>query len=328
MRLAIDAMGGDNAPQAIIDGALRSLHTFPNLHIDLYGDEAVLAAHMKQHARMNVIHCTEVIEGEDEPVRAVRRKKDASMVRAAQAVKDGEADAALSAGNTGALMAAGLFIVGRIKGIDRPALAPTLPTMDRQGFVFLDVGANADAKANHLYQNAVMGSIYAQHVRGIMRPRVGLLNIGTEEGKGNEVTKEAYELIKADDRIHFVGNIESRDLLNSVADVIVTDGFTGNMVLKTLEGTALSMFSVLKDVFMKSAKTKMAALLVKNDLKEMKTLLDYTEYGGAALFGLNAPVVKAHGSSNEKAIFNAIRQAVTMVEHDVSEVIRSTIQGE
>lgn len=328
MRLAIDAMGGDNAPQAIIDGALRSLHTFPNLHIDLYGDEAILAAHMKQHARMNVIHCTEVIEGEDEPVRAVRRKKDASMVRAAQAVKDGEADAALSAGNTGALMAAGLFIVGRIKGIDRPALAPTLPTMDRQGFVFLDVGANADAKANHLYQNAVMGSIYAQHVRGIMRPRVGLLNIGTEEGKGNEVTKEAYELIKADDRIHFVGNIESRDLLNSVADVIVTDGFTGNMVLKTLEGTALSMFSVLKDVFMKSAKTKMAALLVKNDLKEMKTLLDYTEYGGAALFGLNAPVVKAHGSSNEKAIFNAIRQAVTMVEHDVSEVIRSTIQGE
>ena len=328
MRLAIDAMGGDNAPQAIIDGALRSLHTFPNLHIDLYGDEAVLVAHMKQHARMNVIHCTEVIEGEDEPVRAVRRKKDASMVRAAQAVKDGEADAALSAGNTGALMAAGLFIVGRIKGIDRPALAPTLPTMDRQGFVFLDVGANADAKANHLYQNAVMGSIYAQHVRGIVRPRVGLLNIGTEEGKGNEVTKEAYELIKADDRIHFVGNIESRDLLNSVADVIVTDGFTGNMVLKTLEGTALSMFSVLKDVFMKSAKTKMAALLVKNDLKEMKTLLDYTEYGGAALFGLNAPVVKAHGSSNEKAIFNAIRQAVTMVEHDVSEVIRSTIQGE
>lgn len=328
MRLAIDAMGGDNAPQAIIDGALRSLHTFPNLHIDLYGDEAILAAHMKQHARMNVIHCTEVIEGEDEPVRAVRRKKDASMVRAAQAVKDGEADAALSAGNTGALMAASLFIVGRIKGIDRPALAPTLPTMDRQGFVFLDVGANADAKANHLYQNAVMGSIYAQHVRGIVRPRVGLLNIGTEEGKGNEVTKEAYELIKADDRIHFVGNIESRDLLNSVADVIVTDGFTGNMVLKTLEGTALSMFSVLKDVFMKSAKTKMAALLVKNDLKEMKTLLDYTEYGGAALFGLNAPVVKAHGSSNEKAIFNAIRQAVTMVEHDVSEVIRSTIQGE
>lgn len=328
MRLAIDAMGGDNAPQAIIDGALRSLHTFPNLHIDLYGDEAILAAHMKQHARMNVIHCTEVIEGEDEPVRAVRRKKDASMVRAAQAVKDGEADAALSAGNTGALMAAGLFIVGRIKGIDRPALAPTLPTMDRQGFVFLDVGANADAKANHLYQNAVMGSIYAQHVRGIVRPRVGLLNIGTEEGKGNEVTKEAYELIKADDRIHFVGNIESRDLLNSVADVIVTDGFTGNMVLKTLEGTALSMFSVLKDVFMKSTKTKMAALLVKNDLKEMKTLLDYTEYGGAALFGLNAPVVKAHGSSNEKAIFNAIRQAVTMVEHDVSEVIRSTIQGE
>src|SRR5699024_5695189 len=145
MRLAIDAMGGDNAPQAIIDGALRSLHTFPNLHIDLYGDEAVLAAHMKQHARMNVIHCTEVIEGEDEPVRAVRRKKDASMVRAAQAVKDGEADAALSAGNTGALMAAGLFIVGRIKGIDRPALAPRLPTMDRQGFVLLDGGANADA---------------------------------------------------------------------------------------------------------------------------------------------------------------------------------------
>lgn len=284
----------------------------------------MMTPYMKGHDRLKVIHCTEKIEADDEPVRAIRRKKDASMVRMAQAVKDGEADACVSAGNTGALMAAGLFIVGRIEGIDRPALSPTLPTIDGQGFVFLDVGANSDAKPNHLHQYAIMGSIYAEKVRGIQKPRVGLLNIGTEEGKGNELTKTAFGLL-SEAPIHFVGNVESRDILNGAADVIVTDGFTGNMVLKTIEGTASGFFTMLKEVYGASLKSKLSAAMVKDDLRGLKKKMDYTEYGGAGLFGLNSPVIKAHGSSNANAILNAIRQARTMVEFDVCGTIKETI---
>ena len=327
MKLALDAMGGDHAPAEIIQGAYRALDAFSDLEIQLFGIEEQMAPYLKEHPRLTVIPTTEKIDAEDEPVRAIRRKKDASMVRMAQAVKEGHADACVSAGNTGALMAAGLFIVGRIPGIDRPALAPTLPTIDGKGFVMLDLGANADAKPEHLVQYAIMGSIYAKNVRSIEKPRVGLLNIGTEPGKGNELTKQAYELLQEAD-IHFIGNVEARDLLDGVADVVVTDGFTGNMVLKTIEGTAGSLFKMLKQTFMKSTKTKLAAALVKNDLSDLKGLMDYTEYGGAGLFGLNAPVIKAHGSSNANAIFHAIRQARTMIEWKVSRVIEETIRKE
>ncbi|WP_432359398.1 phosphate acyltransferase PlsX [Sporosarcina sp. UB5] len=324
MIIAVDGMGGDHAPGEIIAGALLSLSEFEDIHIHIYGNEEKMAPYLKEHNRLKVVHCTERIEADDEPVRAIRRKKDASMVRMAQAVKDGEADACVSAGNTGALMAAGLFIVGRIEGIDRPALAPTLPTIDGQGFVFLDVGANSDAKASHLQQYAIMGSIYAEKVRGIQKPRVGLLNIGTEEGKGNELTKAAYDLL-SEAPIHFVGNVESRDILSGAADVIVTDGFTGNMVLKTIEGTASGFFTMLKEVYGASLKSKISAAMVKDDLRGLKKKMDYTEYGGAGLFGLNSPVIKAHGSSNANAIFNAIRQARTMVQFDVCGTIRSTV---
>lgn len=327
MKLALDAMGGDHAPAEIIQGAYRALEEFTDLEIQLFGIEEQMAPYLKDHTRLTVIPTTEKIDAEDEPVRAIRRKKDASMVRMAQAVKEGQADACVSAGNTGALMAAGLFIVGRIPGIDRPALAPTLPTIDGKGFVMLDLGANADAKPEHLVQYAIMGSIYAKNVRSIEKPRVGLLNIGTEPGKGNDLTKQAYELLQQAD-IHFIGNIEARDLLDGVADVVVTDGFTGNMVLKTIEGTAGSLFKMLKQTFMKSTKTKLAAALVKNDLSDLKGLMDYTEYGGAGLFGLNAPVIKAHGSSNANAIFHAIRQARTMTEWKVSDIIEETIRKE
>ena len=211
-----------------------------------------------------------------------------------------------------------------MEGIERPALAPTLPTVDGQGFLLLDVGANADSKPVHLKQFAIMGSIYAEKVRGVEKPRVGLLNIGTEEGKGNELTKGAYELL-SDAPIHFIGNVEARDLLTGAADVVVTDGFTGNMVLKTIEGTALGFFSMLKEVYTASMKTKLSAALVKNELGGLKGKLDYTEYGGAGLFGVQSPVIKAHGSSNANAILNAIRQARTMVQYDVSGTIRETI---
>lgn len=324
MRISIDAMGGDHAPKEIVLGAQQAIEKFPDLEIVLVGDETKIAPFLTNKERITVIHTEEQILGTDEPVRAVRRKKDASLVMAANLVKENEVDACISAGNTGALMAAGLFVVGRINGIDRPALAPTLPTLTGEGFLLLDVGANADAKPEHVRQYAIMGSIYAEKVMGIDKPRVGLLNIGTEEGKGNELTKQIYQLLKETD-IHFVGNVEARELLNGVADVVVTDGFTGNMVLKTIEGTAMNMFAMLKDALYKNMKTKLAAAVIKSDLKGIKKKMDYSEYGGAGLFGLKAPIIKAHGSSNANAIVSAIRQAKIMVDNEVVGKIKESI---
>lgn len=328
MKIAIDAMGGDHAPKEIIEGVFQAVEDFKDVEFLLYGDEVKMAPYLKQHERVQVIHCSEVIEGTDEPVRAVRRKKDASMVRMAQAVADGEADACVSAGNTGALMAAGLFIVHRIDGIDRPALATTLPTLDGAGFDMLDLGANADAKPENILQYAIMGSIYAKQVRGIEKPTVGLLNIGTEDKKGNDLTKQAFKLLKEQNDINFIGNVEARELLNHAADVVVTDGFTGNMVLKTIEGVAGNIFAMLKEEFLSSTKTKVAAMMMKNNLKNLKTKMDYSEYGGAPLFGLKAPVIKAHGSSKAQAIYSAIRQTHIMVEHRVCQTIDQTISKE
>ncbi|ESU33082.1 phosphate acyltransferase [Bacillus sp. 17376] len=325
MRLAVDAMGGDNAPKQIVLGAMKAIEKYNDIHIVLIGDESKIREHLTNEERIEIHHTEEVILGTDEPVRAVRRKKTASMVIAAQLVADGNADACISAGNTGALMAAGLFVVGRIEGIERPALAPTLPTIGGEGFLLLDVGANADAKPEHLVQYAIMGSIYSEKARGITNPRVGLLNIGTEEKKGNELVRNTYELLKDAD-INFIGNVESRDLLDGVADVVVADGFTGNMVLKTIEGTAMSVFKMLKSALTSSFKSKMAAAVLKPDLTVLKNKMDYTEYGGAGLFGLKAPVIKAHGSSDANAVFNSIRQAREMVQKDVSGTIKTAVE--
>ncbi|WP_066053160.1 phosphate acyltransferase PlsX [Robertmurraya korlensis] len=324
MKLAIDAMGGDHAPKEIVLGAIKAVQAFDDLHICLVGDEAKIKEHLAPHDRISILHTEEVILGTDEPVKAVRRKKNSSMVLAAKLVADGEADGCISAGNTGALMATGLFVVGRIEGIERPALAPTLPTIGGEGFLLLDVGANVDAKPEHLLQNAIMGSIYAENVRGVKNPRVGLLNIGTEEKKGNELTKLAFDLLK-EAPVNFIGNVESRDLLEGVADVVVTDGFTGNMVLKTIEGTALSVFKMLKSTLYSSLKTKLAAAVLKPDLMQLKAKMDYSEYGGAGLFGLKAPVIKAHGSSDANSVFNAIRQTRDMVNKKVAPTIKEAI---
>lgn len=325
MKLALDGMGGDNAPKSVVEGAFLALEQIPNLEIQLYGQQDQLEPFLKKHNRLTVIHCEEVVEGTDDAARAVRRKKDSSMARMLEAVNEGKADACLSAGNTGALMAGGLFKVGRIEGIARPALATMLPTLDGNGFLMLDLGANADARPEHLLQYAIMGDIYAKKVSGLQKPRVGLLNIGTEDKKGNDLTKAAFHLLK-EANLNFIGNVEARDLLNGVADVVVTDGFTGNMVLKSIEGTADTIFKMLKEAFMASTKTKISAVLMKNDLRTLKDKMDYTEYGGAGLFGLQAPVIKAHGSSNAKAIFSAIRQANTMVEHEVVSTITETVR--
>ncbi|RDW19452.1 phosphate acyltransferase [Oceanobacillus arenosus] len=325
MRLAVDAMGGDNAPKEIVEGAMEAVSQLDDLQIILVGDENKITPFLTNSKNIEIIHTEEVITGDDEPVRAVRRKKNSSLVLMANEVKEGRADACVSAGNTGALMSAGLFVVGRIPGIDRPALSPTLPTIDGNGVLLLDVGANVDAKTTHLVQYAVMGSVYAEKVRAVDKPRIGLLNIGTEDGKGNELTKKTFTQLQ-DAPINFIGNVEARDILNGVADVVVAEGFSGNVALKTIEGTAQMILKLLKETLMSSMKTKLAAGLIKNDLLSLKEKLDYSEYGGAGLFGLAAPVIKAHGSSNARAIFNAIKQAKYMVDFDVTNTIKTTIE--
>ena len=321
MKIAVDAMGGDNAPKEIVLGTNRALEEFPDLEIVLFGKEQEIKQYLKASDRVKIVHTDEVILGTDEPVKAVRRKKNSSMVLMAEAVKSGEADACVSAGNTGALMASGLFVVGRIPGISRPALAITLPTVDGKGFLMLDLGANAEAKPENLLQYALMGTIYSEKVRGISRPRVGLLNIGTEEKKGNELTKSTFDLL-SHTNLNFTGNVEARDLLQGAADVVVTDGFTGNMVLKTIEGTALSVFSMIKEVMLSSWKTKLGASLMKSELSGLKKKMDYSEYGGAGLLGLKAPVIKAHGSSNATAFYNALRQAREMVKYNITGIVK------
>ncbi|MCD8510840.1 MAG: phosphate acyltransferase PlsX [Bacillus sp. (in: Bacteria)] len=327
MKLAVDAMGGDNAPESIVKGCEIALEEYDDLNIILVGNEAEITKHIQASERVEIIHTEVTIEGEDSPVRAVRRKRDSSMVLAIQQVKDGKADAAISAGNTGALMTAGLLVVGRIKGIERPALSPMLPTLGGEGFLLLDVGANMDSKASHLFQYAVMGDVYMKKVRKVDKPRIGLLNVGTEAGKGTELTKEVFDLLQ-NSSMNFVGNVEARDLLEGVADVVVCDGFSGNLVLKSIEGTALSLFSILKKELTSTFTNKLAAGILKPAFKRVKLQMDYSEYGGAGLFGLNAPVIKAHGSSNERAFFSAIRQAKMMHDEKVVPTIQNELKEE
>jgi len=324
MIIAIDAMGGDNAPKAVVEGVLDAINEIKNLQVTLVGNETEIRKYLTNDERINIIHTEEIIGGDEEPIRAVRRKKQSSLVLMANEVKEKRADACISAGNTGALVVAGLFVVGRIKGIERPALSPTLPTIDGQGFLLLDAGANVDANVNNLVQYGIMGSIYSEKIRRIEKPTVGLLNVGTEDGKGSTLTKNAFTQLKKAP-INFIGNVEARDLLNGVADVVVTDGFSGNITLKAIEGTALHVMSLLKQSLTSSLKAKLAASLIKGDLMALKSKLDYPEFGGAALFGLSAPVIKSHGSSNSRAIYHTIKQTVNMIEQRVTTTIKQTI---
>lgn len=322
VKIAVDMMGGDDAPGIVLDAVKKAVEDFKDLEIILFGDES---QYNLSHERIEFRHCTEKIEMEDEPVRAIKRKKDSSMVKMAEAVKSGESDGCVSAGNTGALMSAGLFIVGRIKGVARPALVVTLPTTDGKGFVFLDVGANADAKAEHLLQYAQLGNIYAQKIRGIQNPSVSLLNIGTEAAKGNSLTKKAYDLFEKNQSFNFTGNIEAKTLMDGNVDVVVTDGYTGNMVLKNLEGTAKSIGKMLKETIMSSFKNKLAGAVLKKDLETFAKKMDYSEYGGSVLLGLDGTVVKAHGSSNAKAFYSAIRQAKIAGEENIVQIMKDTV---
>jgi phosphate acyltransferase len=315
MRIAIDAHGGDHAPDAVVEGIRQAKEKWPDLKIILIG-----LKDMEDQLALDGVEfrpVTEKIEPEDKPTQAVRRKKDSSIVVGCQMVRKKEADAFISGGNTGALMAAGFFHVGRLKGVDRPALAPVFPTLNGKGILVLDVGANPEAKPEHLRQYATMGSIYAEKVLGFESPRVGLLNIGTEEGKGTELTREAYALIEKDLAARFVGNVEARDILEGPCEVLVCDGFTGNVLLKNTEGVAKAVFGRLKQELTANWMTKSMAALLKPRLKKFAQAMDYKEHGGAPLLGLKGPVIKAHGSSDVRAFYNAIRQTRRFLQHDV-----------
>lgn len=321
IKIAIDLNGGDNAPQSVIDGVKLALEEHDDVEIQLYGTKD---SYNENIDRVTFTEVSEKIESTDDPVRAVRRKKDSGMVQACVAVKEGRAGACISAGNTGALMSAGLFNVGRIKGIDRPAIASMIPSTNGKGMLLLDMGANVDNRANHLYQFAVMADIYMEDILGRKHPKVGLVNIGSEENKGSELTKETHKLLKGS-HLNFQGNFETRDILSGVVDVAVTDGFTGNIILKTIEGTAMSMMGEIKKSMTSSLKSKIGAVLVKSGLKNIKDLLDYRQYGGAPLLGLNGHVLKAHGSSDAVAIASAVRQAKRMANSDSIEKISNKV---
>lgn len=320
MKIAIDAMGGDQGADVMVPGVLQARDQFPEIEFLLFGNEDKINALLNGDTKhITVVPTTEEIGYEEEPVRAIRRKKDSSLVRAAMAVKEGMADAMLSAGNTGALMAAGLLYVGRSKYIERPGLMTTLPVATSDGGTdFIDLGANAENKPEHLNNFAILGSVYAHLARGIEKPRVGLLNNGTEATKGNEVTKQSYKLLAENPLINFIGNVEARDLLMGVADVVVADGFTGNAVLKATEGTALAVMKLMKQsVLGMGIRGKLGALLIKPALRQVKAKMDYTDHNGAVLMGVKAPILKTHGSSKPQTVVACIDQIKTMVGNNV-----------
>ncbi|HBN37313.1 phosphate acyltransferase PlsX [Lactobacillus johnsonii] len=318
--IAIDAMGGENAPKAIVDAVLKAKPKLKDTKFVLFGDEEKINELIpaEQKDRIDVIATSEVIIDSDEPVKAIRRKKNSSMVVAANYVKSGKADALFSLGNTGALLACGIFIIGRIKGVERPALMPTLPSAKSEdGFNIIDVGANAQSKPEYLVQWAQMANFYAQKIRNIKNPTVALLNNGAEDDKGDPLHQEAYKLLKATD-LNFIGNAEGNDLMEGKADVIVTDGFTGNATLKAIEGTASVILRLLKDSLLNNGlRPKVGALLAKPGLTALKKRFDTARYGGAVLLGVNAPVVKTHGRSNIRPIYYTLLQIDKMLSQDL-----------
>lgn len=328
--IAVDAMGGDNAPAAIVAGCLEALREMDNIHIILCGPEEELRAQLKDAGnltdRITIVHAPDVISMHEAPMMAVRKKTDSSMVRAMLEVKNGSAQAFVSAGSTGAVLAGGMIRIGRIRGIDRPALAPVIPGKNHP-FLLIDSGANVDCQAEYLVQFGMMGSIYMEKVMGVKNPKVGLVNIGVEEEKGNQMSKKAYGLMKEQQVFNFVGNVEAREVPTGDVDVIACDGFDGNIILKYTEGLASALTGVLKEELLGGGlKEKIGALLIKPALKRFKGRLDSEEHGGAPLLGVNAPMIKAHGSSEARGIKNALRQARTMIEGDVTGKIRDAVE--
>ncbi len=327
MKIILDAMGGDNAPAEILKGAAAATAAWPDVEILAVGDAEKIAACVKENAiemkNIEIVNATEVIEMCDEPAKAVRAKKDSSMVVGLRMLAEGKGDAFVSAGSTGALHVGASLIVRTVKGVKRPALATVIP--GKTPFLLLDCGANVECRASMLEAFGVMGSVYMNKVMGLEQPRVALVNNGAEDTKGTPTYVEAHQLLKNNKAIHFVGNIEPRDIPAGHADVVVADGFTGNVVLKLTEGLAKYFGSKLKEMFKKSLGTKVGYLLLKGGVADFKKSMDADEYGGAPLLGTRRPVIKAHGSSNARAIQNAIRQARLCVENDLCGVMAESL---
>lgn len=328
MRIVIDGMGGDNAPSAIVQGCVEAAALISH-QILIVGEEALIYKELSKYKydpeQITVINASDVITNEDAPVRAVRTKTESSMVKGITMLKERKADLFISAGNTGAIMAGGLFILGRIQGIDRPALAATYPMLSGRGVALLvDSGANVECKPNNLLEYATMGSIYMKKVLGVDNPRVGLVNVGSEEGKGTTIIKSAYELLKRSN-LNFVGNIEARDLPKGACDVIVCDGFVGNVILKLTEGLAWSILKLLKAKFTAGLVPKMGAILLSGKFKELKEEFDYSEYGGAPILGVKGTIVKMHGSSGVSAVKNTILKGIPFAENNVVQFIQDSV---
>lgn len=326
--VALDAMGGDNAPKEMIKGAVQALEKTDAVQVLLVGKEDVIRAELAQYTydktRIEVVNATEVIETAEPPVNAIRRKKDSSIVVGMKLVKEGQADAFVSAGSSGAVLVGGQVIVGRIKGVERPPLAPLIPT-EKGVSLLVDCGANVDARPSHLVQFAKMGSIYMENVLGVKKPRVAIVNIGAEEEKGNALVKETFPLLKACEDINFVGSIEAREIPKGEADVIVCEAFVGNVILKLYEGLSSTLIGAIKKGMMSTLKSKIGAALALPALKSTLKTFDATQYGGAPLLGLNGLVVKTHGSAKAKEITNSIFQCVTFKEEDINGKIRKNI---
>jgi glycerol-3-phosphate acyltransferase PlsX len=324
MRIAVDVMGGDHGCGVVIEGAKRALQSNKNITtLYLVGDKSQIHAALPHRGfrdhRVRVVHASEVLTMEDKPAAAVRKKKDSSIVRAVELVNEGKADAVVSPGNTGGIFASATFRLGRIPGVDRGGIATIIPREEHE-FVLLDSGANIECKPIHLAQYAVMGSIYSREILGRENPRVGILSIGTEDSKGNELTLEAFKLCKQLE-INFIGNVEGHDLFKNHVDVVVCDGFVGNIVLKTCESLALGMFSMLKHELTANPRRQLGALLAQNAFRAIRRRMDPEVYGGAPLLGFNGTVMKAHGSARERAIANAIRITTENLQHQVNQRI-------
>ena len=331
MKIIVDAMGGDNAPVEIVKGAVSAAKARPELEIALVGREAEVRAALERAGgapgNVSVVNASEVIDMHDNPATAFRIKKDSSITVGLNLLRDGEGDAFVSAGSTGALLSAGTLIVKRIKGIRRAAFSPVIPTAGN-GAVLIDCGANAECSVEYLTQFAYIGSYYARRVMGLERPRVGLLNIGSEESKGDQLRQDTYQVLRAAGdagHLNFIGNIEAKEAVKGGCDVIVTDGFTGNVMLKAIEGAGSFMGKQMKGMFMRSLGTKLAALLVKKGLDEFKELLNPDRVGGTPFLGLTRTVVKAHGSSNARAMENAVYQAAAVASSGLAEDIEANI---
>lgn len=328
VRVAVDAMGGDYAPLEIVKGAVDAVNSRDDIKVFLVGREEAVRAELQKYqydaSRIEVVNAAEVIEMAEPPVQAIRSKKDSSIVVAMKMVKNGEADAFVGAGSTGAVLVGGQLIVGRIKGVERPPLAPLLPT-EKGASLLIDCGANVDARPSHLVQFAKMGSIYMEHVVGISHPRVAIVNIGAEEEKGNALVKETFPLLKACDDINFIGSIEARDIPSGYADVIVCEAFADNIILKLYEGVGSTLISMVKKGMMSSFRSKIGALLVKPALKKTLKQFDTSEHGGAPLLGLKGLVVKTHGNSKALEIRNSIIQCVTFKHQQINEKIKAGI---